>query len=222
MGKFLDDVVKNLLEGDVVSLSQHKTDKAFNNYASALGGIVQGERNFFATGKFMPFAKSYIESGFEPETRPQIFLNVSARDPRPSQEAKLLISELRKNGFKYEPPIKWAKGAYQGNPNQDPHGAWLHKEIDLNTAKKWFAQRDNLPFGAYQPSRSGMRTSHQNNWNDHGLGFNITVMGMDNRRGDKYGNPYRQEEHIIDDEKDMKEVSDMFAAIQRSNIKSVE
>lgn len=208
-------------EGDVVDLKQVKTDRAFGDYADAIGGIVQGEKNFFATGKFMPFAQSYIQSGFEPSYKPEIHLNVTARDQRPSQEARLIIQELRKNGFKYEPATKWAKGAYNGNPHNDPHGPWMYKVIDLNTAKKYFAERNNLPFGAYQPSRSGMRTSHVNNWNEHGLGFNLTVMGMDHRRGDKYSNPHRQEEHIIDDEKDMKEVSDAYAAIQRSGMKSV-
>jgi hypothetical protein len=46
---------------------------------------------------------------------------------------------------------------------------------------------------------------------------------MDGRRGDKYGNNYREEYHIIDDDADMKEVSHMFALIQRAkHIKSVD
>lgn len=212
----LIELVKKLMEGDVVSLQQHRTDKAFGDYADAMGGIIQGEQNFFKSGKFMPLAASYIKSGFVPEYKPGIYLWVHFRDPRPSQEARLVIDELRKNRFKYEPAMKWAKGSYKGNPDQHAYGPSMEKQIDLNSAKKFFAERGHSVFGAYQPSRMGMRTSTQNIWNDAGVGFSIYVMGYDDRRGS-----FREEAHVVDDEKDMKEVSDAFAAIERAKMKSV-
>ena len=215
------DLVSKLIEGEVVDLRQHKTDRAINDYVGAIGDIIKGEADFFAGGKFSCFAASYIESGFDKEYEPEILLDVSFLDFRPSPEAKELLLQLKAQRFEIV-RTKWAKG-YQPkeNPDKNRMGPFARKVIDLNTAKQIFAQREHSEFGAYQPSRSGFRTTHHNLWDDRGVGFNINVGGMDNRRGDKYGNKHRQEYHIIDDDKDMKEVSDTFAAIQRAKIKGV-
>jgi hypothetical protein len=217
----LIDIVKLLVEGDVVSLGAHKTEKAMNSYADAIGGILQGEQAFFASGKFSPFAQSYIAHDFDKEYAPELILDVNFRDFRPAPDARQLIAELRKQKFQVT-YTKWAKGHEpKENPRQDPLGPFARKVIDLNTAKELFAGREDSPLGAYQPSRSGLRTTHLNNWDDRGIGFNISCGGYDGRRGDKYGNPERQEYHIIDDDKDMKEVSDTYAMIRRAHVKSV-
>lgn len=222
MRDIIDIVGKLLLnEADVVDLKQHRTNKVVGDYAGAIGGIIQGEKNFYATGKFMPFAQSFIESDFNSEYRPTITMRVYFRDPTLSPDARALRDTLRKKGFKYHPATKWVKGSYPGNPNQQAHGPFLEKDIDLNTAKLLFAERNSSPFGAYQPSRLGMGHDSQNIWDDRGAGFNIFVGGMDARRGDKYGNAHREEHHVIDDDKDMKEVADTFAAIQRSHVRAV-
>ncbi len=212
------DLLK-LLEGDVVSLQGHKTDKAMTGYVDAIQGILNGEQNFFKQGKFTPFAQSYIASGFNPECAPEILIDVNFRDYRPSPAARELIAELKAKRWPYNAATRWAKGHRpKENPDQQPMGPWFRKVLDLNTAKELFASREGSPFGAYQPSRSGLRTAHLNNWDERGVGFNISVGGRDGRRGDKYGNDYREEHHIIDDEKDMKEVSDTYAMIQRARL----
>lgn len=216
------DILREAEEvNNVVDLRQHKTAKAFSNYLDAVSDVYQGEADFFASGKFMPFAQAYIEQGFAARYRPEITITVHFRDWRPSPVARELIRQLRAERFKYQPATPFAKGSKpKDNVNQEAYGPWLSKEIDLNQAKAVFQDRAASPYGAYQQSRAGFRYSHKNVWDDRGVGFNLTGMGYDCRRGD-CNDWRRQETHIIDDDKDMTEVVNMFAAIRRAQIKSV-
>lgn len=216
------DLIRIITEGEVVDLGKHKVEKAVGEYSNAVQAAYSSEAEFFASGKFMPFARSYIESGFDPEKRPEIDIDVSFRDHKRSPEARLLWNELRSRGFKMT-PARWAKGyAPKENPRQEQQGGFARKTLDINTAKRIFAERVKSPFGAYQPSRSGFRTSSHKVWDDRGVGFHIIVSGYDGRRPGKYADePQRYETHIIDNDRDMKEVADMFAAIERARMKSV-
>lgn len=209
------ELAQKLFEGEVVDLGKHKMNRAFQDYADAVGGIVAGEKNFFATGKFMPFAQSYLETGDE-DFFPQIYLGVDIKPYRKTPELKEFIADLRRQRFeirhtKYHPDC----------PMEQRTGPYCLKKIGLNDLREIWANRANSPYGAYQPSRSGFRTSHLENYDERGVGFHASVLGYDHRRGDKYSNAYREEDHIIDDDKDYQEVIDMFAAIQRGGIKSV-
>lgn len=208
-------------EGDVVDLSQHKMKNAFSDYADVIQSIMRSEQAFFKTGKFLPFAESYIRNNFDKAFAPEIVVDVNFRDVKLTPEARALVQELRADRWAIN-RIKWAAGHV---PTTNPEGNcnWGHaqKVIDLETAKRLFAGRKNSPYGAYQKSASGMRTTHVKVWDERGVGFNITVGGEDCRRGDKYGNACRNEYHIIDDEKDMAEVAQCFALIQRARIKPV-
>lgn len=203
-----NEIIDNkLTEGDVVSLGAHKVDKAVGEYTNALQGIYKGESDFFKSGKFLPFAESYIKSGFNKDFAPQIIVDVNFRDVRLNPAARELVKALRGQRFKIQPASGHAP-------------PFARKTVDLNTAKALFAEREQSPIGAYQPSRSGFRTAYQEHWNDAGVGFNISVGGMDSRRGER-GNNYREEYHIIDDDKDMAEVAQTYALIQRAKIKGV-
>ena len=204
-----------------VDLHQHKMNKAVSNYADVIGGLAKREWDFFAGGKFGPFAKTYIDSDFNPKFQPTIELTVRVRDYQPSPEARTVLRDLRSQGFKYVPRTQFAKGHKpKDNPDQYGYGPWVEKMIDLRAARELFQTRDQSPYGTYQPSEMGFRTSYKRLWDTRGLGFNLVVGGYDTRRGDKYGNDTRQEHHVIDDDTDMTEVVNMFAAIQRSHIKS--
>jgi hypothetical protein len=215
------DIVKVLTEGDVVSLSGHKMDKAVDQYARVIQGIYASEQAFFKDGKFLPFAESYIRSNFAADHALEILVDVNFRDLKLAPETKMLIKDLRGQGFKIT-RIPWARDhAPKENPRGDCQWGYARKVVDINTAKQLFASRENSPLGAYQPSANGMRTVHKNIWDDRGVGFNITVGGQDCRRGDKYGNSCREEYHIVDDDKDMSEAAQAFALIQRAKIKGV-
>lgn len=216
-------IVKTLLEGEIIDLQKHKFDKAFGEFTDTISGLVQGEQDFYAQGKFMPLAKTYIDKGFAPEFIPVIEIDVTFRDYRLGPEAAQVREMLRAQRFKIYGATKWAKGSRpKDNPNQEPHGPWGAKKIDFNTARELFAERESSPYGAYQTSRLGMGLSRKNIWDDRGVGFCIMVSGYDSRRGDKYGKAVRHETHIIDDEDDMREVSAMFVAIARAKMKPVD
>ena len=208
---------QEITEGDVVSLSQHKSEKVAGEYSSAIQQIYKGEADFFAGGKFLPYAKAYIESGYNPEYRPVFYLMVTFRDFRPNDAAKQVLAQLRAKRFKIE-RTKYAKG--YSAPKEGP---WTHKEISFEDARELFLNRAHSPFGAYQPSRSGFRTSRIENYSEDGVGFCLSVLGMDYRRPGKYASEtHRQEDHIIDDDKDWQEVASMMAEIKRAqSMKSV-
>lgn len=221
----LIDIIQNanqLGEGEIVDLRQHKTDRVMGDYLDAIQGLVNSEADFFFSGKFAPFAKSYIDNQFDPKFAPQLSLDIKFRDPRPNEFVRALKQELRASRFKIEAPVKWAKGARpMENTNEDQWGGWATKAISLEDARRLFDGRETSHFGAYQPSRMGFRTSHQNIWDKNGVGFSLTCAGFDGRRDDKYGNPERHEEHIIDNDADMQEISHMFALIRRAKMISV-
>lgn len=211
----LIDSIKKLFEGEVVDLKQHKTDKAFGSYADAIGGLIQGEKDFFSQGKFSPFAKSYIESGFDPKFAPVIGVTVMFRDFKVNPQARALLNQMAKERPKWQIHRQKYHKEFTGT-KQGPY--CMLDGISIEQARSLFENRENSPYGAYCPSRSGFRTSSVENWNEDGIGFNITVGGQDGRRGDKYGNATREEYHIIDNEKDMAEVSHMFALIRRARM----
>jgi hypothetical protein len=117
-----------------------------------------------------------------------------------------VLRDLRSQGFKYDPRTPFAKGSKpRQNPEQNAYGPRVEKMIDLRAARVIFQTRDHSPFGVYQPSELGFRTSHKRLWDQRGLGFNLIVGGYDSRGGE-YGNAYREEYHVIDDDTDMTEV----------------
>lgn len=81
----VDPVGKTVRDSDdaLVDLRQHKFAKAFGNDADEVSGMVQGEWGFFAGGKFGPFAKTYIDSNFDPKLQPTIELTVRVCDHQP-------------------------------------------------------------------------------------------------------------------------------------------
>lgn len=219
MREFINIIRIALREGEVVDMKAHKFGKAVDGYGDAIQGIVGAERDFFSTGKFAPFAKTYIDSGFDPKMAPTIELEVGLRDERPSAEARALLAQLRAERFKMVAATKRAKGT-RPPPNPDQHGlgAFGTKLLTISEARDIFAGRENSPYGAYRRSRRGFRTDALNDWDARGAGFSIIVGGHDSRREDKYGSPTREEHHIIDDDKDMAEVSHMFALIARARM----
>lgn len=206
---------------NVVSLKSHQFKKAIQSYAVAINSIIQSEAAFFSQGKFLPFASSYIESNFKPDFCPELFMDVCFRDYIPKGEAKEFLASLKKSGFEII-HIKYAKGcAPKTNPENRRLGPIARKVLSYAEGRELFSNREHSPYGAYQPSQSGFRSTCIENWDSRGVGFHLRLGGEDNRRGDKYRNPTRYEDHIIDNDKDMQEVADMYAMIQRSKIKSV-
>lgn len=168
-------------------------------------------QNYLKLAKISPFALSYIDSGFKKDYRPQIWLCVDIKPYKKTPEIKELIASLRAKRFE----IRHTKYGAQF-PMEQRTGPYCVKEITFDELKELWSNRHNSPYGAYQPSRSGYRTVHEENYDERGVGFHISVMGMDPRAPDKYGHDHRQEDHIIDNDKDYQEVVDMFAAIERA------
>jgi hypothetical protein len=201
-------------EGEVVNLAQHKTAKTVGAYVDALAPIFQGEAEFFASGKFLPFAKAYIDSGYSKEYAPEFYVQVSFRDHRLTPAAKDVLSDLRARKFKID------RTKYHKEFTGTKEGPWAQKIVSFEEAREFFLARDHSPFGAYQPSRSGFRSSRVENYDENGVGFNVSVLGMDYRRPGKYSSqPHRQEDHVVDNDKDWQEVADMMATIKRSHMK---
>lgn len=208
---------------DIVDLQRRRVEAALASYADAVDAIFSGEAAFFTEAKFTPFARSYIASDFAPELEPRILLAVRVRDDRPGAEARHLIARLKRQGFSYRPGLMWAKGARpKSNPNQDPWGPELEREITLEAARALFAERDKADLGRYQRSAYGFRATHRRDWDEHGVGFSIVVQGHDDRRRDAYGHATTQESHIVDSEDDLAELVDMAALIARAKIDVVE
>lgn len=207
---------------NVTSLKGHRTKKAIEAYVDALGGIVAGERGFFAAGKFAPFAASYLGSGRDPRKEPIVEVEVAFRDYRPGAAAKALKEKLKRDGFTINAATRWAKGCRpKAGSTTRRLGGYATKRVTIDEAKRIFAAREASPYGAYQESQSGFRNSTVEVWDENGLGFSLTCSGYDGRRGDKYGNTDRFETHVVDDDADMAELSEAFAAIRRSQIGSV-
>ncbi len=213
MRKWIDIIT----EGEVVSLSKHKTDKAMNAYADALRPLFKSEADFFQAGyKFMPFAKAYIESGFDSEMAPEFSIGVTFRDFKLTPHARELLNTMKRPWDVRR--TKYAKVF----PKEQREGPYADKNISFEEARSIWESRNNSPYGAYQPSRSGFRTSSQDIFDENGLGFNLTVGGFDDRReGEFSGQKFRQEYHVIDHDKDWSEVVNMMAAINRARVSSV-
>lgn len=217
--------IRDIIEGDVVDLSAHKFKKAADSYVDALRGMFSSEREFFATGKFLPFAKTYIDHKLDLKYRPRIVLTVNFRDSSQLKERKpeanQFIRVLRSEGFKIVPESKLHKDFSRAGDMESALGPFGEKTLTVDEARAAFASRENSPYGVYQPSEAGFRASFKHLWDSRGIGFNITVEGYDSRRGDKYGNPMRHEAHVIDNDKDMAEVVEMYALINRAMIGAV-
>lgn len=207
---------------NVTSLKDHKVQKAFDAYATAINGLVAGERDFFAAGKFAPFAEAYLESGRDRTTAPLIEVMVKFRDYRPSAEARALKDGLRRKGFTIHAALTWAKGCRpKAGSTEHRLGGHATKTIEVAEAKAIFGARAQSPYGAYQESQNGFRDRTHDVWDDRGIGFSLICSGYDGRRPDKYGNPARFETHVVDSDADMAELSEAFALIRRSQIEAV-
>lgn len=198
---------KDIIEGDVVDFGKAKFNKGFERYSGVIKSLHQREAEFFNGGKFLSFAKTFINHEYDPKFAPEIYLSVMFRDYKMSPNAALLKKNLRKSGFSMT-------GRYKPD-----WGGMAEKKITLETARKLFSERNDSIYGNYLKSSSGFRTRYDDNHNEDGIGFHISVAGYDDRIGDKYGNSYRYEVHIIDDEDDMAEVVNMFALIKRSQMR---
>ncbi len=193
-----------------MSLSKHKSDKAMGAYADALQSVYASEADFFKEGsKFMPFAKSYIESGFDSKMAPIFSVDVTFRDYKLSPAARTLLNSMKRPWHIHR--TKYAKG-YKMDQRSGPYA---YKDITFEEARKIWETRNSSVYGAYHPSRSGFRNSTQAIFDDNGLGFCLMVGGHDERRGG------REEYHVIDDDKDWSEVVNMMAVINRSRIQSI-
>lgn len=188
-------LLKSITE-NVVDMKQFKQEKSISKHKDQLDNVYASEANFFSQGKFLPFARAYVNSGFNKNYKPKYFIEITFRER--SDATKPILKSLRDQKFKVR-PIK----------NDTPD---VHKYLTIDEVRSLFENRNNSPYGAYQPSRNGFRSSRQENWNEQGMGFSLFCIGMDDRKN-------REEYHIIDDEEDMKEVADMEAFIRRSLLK---
>lgn len=86
----------------VTDLRSYKFAKTVDTFMGAVGGIYHSEKNFFETGKFLPFADSYAESGFKEEYRPRFYVSIDFRDYKPSEDAQALLRRLKADRFEIE------------------------------------------------------------------------------------------------------------------------
>lgn len=196
----------------VTDLRSYKFGKTMDTFMGAVGGIYRSEKAFFETGKFLPFADAYVESGFDEEYRPRFHVSIDFRDYKPSEDAQALLRRLKSDRFEID-KRKFAR-AYLAEIRRSPdaresYGPLASTELSFEEARGIWAARTSGKFGAYQPSSGGFRTVCKKNWDERGVGFNIVVCGNDHRRN-------KFEEHIIDDEADMAEVVTMMASIRAS------
>lgn len=205
------DWINIVTEGEVVSMGQHKFNKAAGEYTSALQDIIAQMAARYSDGKFIPIATTYIESGFNPEYKPIFYVDVDVSVEK-AKRGSLAVAFLRGlRGFKYHKGDKWT-------------GPWARlTNADYEFARQLFANRESGEYGAYQPSRLGFGETYQPRYDERGLGFHITVTGYDNRSKGKYADQeFRDVGHVIDNDKDWQEVADMMAMIQRAlTVKSV-
>jgi hypothetical protein len=202
---------------NVTDLKSYKFAKAADTFVGAVGGIYRSEKAFFETGKFLPFADAYAESGFDEEYRPRFHVSIDFRDYKPSDEAQALLRRLKTDRFEIEKRRfareYLAEVRKKGADHRDSFGPVASAEVGFEEARGVFAVRNSGKLGAYQPSAGGFRTVCEKNWDERGVGFNIVVCGNDHRRN-------RFEEHIIDNEADMDEVVTMMAQIRATQSKS--
>ena len=201
-----------LLDGEVVSLSQHKTNKNFGDYVDAVQQIYKGEADFFTEGKFLPFSKAYIDSGYDPDYAPVFSLDVSFRDEKRTPRAREVLATMTGKSWDIQ------RTKYEASyPKEHRSGPYAVKQISFEEARTIWNSRDHSPYGAYQPSKSGFRSARIDNYDKDGMGFCLMVGGKDYRRSGKYASePHREEYHIIDNQKDWQEVADMMASIVRA------
>lgn len=197
----------------VTDLKSYRFGKAVDSYIGSVGSIYQSEQDFFRTGKFLPFADSYIDSGWDEEYRPAFHILVDFRHYKPSEEAEALLRRLKSDRFEI---IKQKFGReYRAEIRRKPldapgcYGPHASAEVTFEEARGIFSVREEGKLGAYQPSRGGFRTTCQENWDDRGVGFRIVVCGHDARRN-------RFEEHIVDNQSDMDEIVSMMSRIHAS------
>lgn len=202
-------------EGDIVSLGQHRWNKAAQNYADSLRDMVASERAFYAN-KFLPLATSFIESGFDPSFAPEFLIDVSFGGvENMTPEIRELGQSLRAKGFKN---LHSARVNRNGKRVRDL--PYFRKKISFEEARRYFEQQKDGYLGAYQPSALGYGERTNEVYDNRGIGFSITMGGQDSRRG-KYGKPYHEAYHVIDNEADMAEVGEAMALIKRARFKSV-
>lgn len=206
---FMRNWIDIVTEGDIINLGQHKFNKAMDGYVDAIKDVFGSETEFFASGKFVPFAETYIENNFDKRYAPDFQITVYFRDHKMTPEAKDVLNMLRSKRFK----VQTTK--YHKEFSGAKEGPWADKVISFEELRDIFASKDSGMFGAYRPSRHGFRTTTQDIWDKNGVGFSLFVGGYDSRRGDKP----RQEHHVIDNDDDMREVSNMMALIRRAQMR---
>lgn len=203
----------------VTDLRSYKFGKAVDSFIGSVGAIYQSEKDFFRTGKFLPFADSYIDSGWDDEYRPAFHILVDFRHYKPSEEAEALLRRLKSDRFEISTQ-KFAR-EYRAEVRRKSldapgcYGPHASAEVTFDEARGVFSVRNEGKLGAYQPSRSGFRTTWQENWDGRGVGFRIVVCGNDHRRN-------RFEEHIIDDDADWQEVATMMTHISAARSRNDE
>ncbi|NTF17074.1 hypothetical protein G6L37_01350 [Agrobacterium rubi] len=196
---------------NITDLKSFKFCKTLDGYMDSISSIYQSEAAFFKEAKFAPFADSFIDSGFDREYFPTFHVLIDFRHYKPSEEALALLRRLKADRFEIVPQnfSKEYRAEIRRKPLDAPgcYGPFASAQIGFEEARGIFSARDEGRLGAYQPSSSGFRTVFRENWDDRGVGSRIVVCGHDARRS-------RFEEHIIDDDRDMSEVSTMMARIQ--------
>lgn len=202
-----------IIEGEVVDLGAHRFGRAVDEYSSTIQQIVKSSADHFGKGtKFIPFAQSYIESGYDREYLPEFFIDVQFRDYRPAPEARAVLDEMKKQRWEI------IRTKYSKDYQVTKEGPLARKDnLSFDEVRAIWENRENSKYGAYQKSRHGFRSSRLDTYDERGLGFSLLVMGLDARR-EQYGKP-SEEYHIIDDEQDWAEVVEMMALIRRSKIK---
>lgn len=201
-----------IIEGEIVDLGKHRLKSAIADYGRAMRDIFKAEYEHFKGNKFLPFAQSYIESGFDPEYEPEFFIDVMFRDYRPSPEARTLLDQMKRQKWDIL-RTKYAKGY-----SDKKQGPLARKErLSFEEAREVWTNRNSSPYGAYQRSRPGFGSMRVEEYDERGVGFSLLVMGRDARR-EKYGKP-SEEYHIVDDEQDWAEAVEMMALIRRAQIR---
>lgn len=203
-----------IIEGEVVDLGAHRMRNALSDYGKAMRGIFKAEYEHFKGNKFLPFAQAYIESGFDPEYEPEFFIDVMFRDYRPTPEARALLDQMKKQKWEII-RTKYAKGYNSA----DKEGPLARKErLSFEEARELWLNRNSSPYGAYQRSSGGFRSSRVKEYDERGVGFSLLIMGRDARRQRRGGEP-SEEYHVIDDNQDWAEAVEMMALIRRAQIR---
>lgn len=194
----------------ITDLKSHRAGKTTASYLGAVSGLIQSEKSFFSKAKFLPFADALISRDFAEDFRPRFFVLVDFRHFKPTDEAMALLRRLKSDRFDIQAQKfggKYLAEVKRKGPDADgSYGPQASAEVTFEEARGIFSGRETGKLGAYQPSSSGFRTAFRENWDHRGVGFRVVVSGRDDRRD-------RFEEHIIDDQRDMDEISSMMARI---------